>query len=127
MSTVIRKTCIVCPLGCHLEAELADDGQILLVRGNTCRRGESYMRDELTDPRRTLTTTVRLVGAENDAYLPVKTDGTIPKGRLFEAMKVLSGITVTAPVVRGDVICEDFLGEGVNLVAGKTVEASSCG
>ena len=44
------------------------------------------------------------------------------KGRLFEAMEALSKITVTAPVKRGDVIVENFLGEGVNLVAGKTVD-----
>ena len=44
------------------------------------------------------------------------------KGRLFEAMEALAKITVTAPVKRGDVIVENFLGEGVNLVAGKTVD-----
>ena len=122
MSTIMKKTCIVCPIGCHLEAEIADDGQILSITGNTCKRGETYMRNELTDPRRTLTSTVKLSGSAHDTYLPVKTDGAISKGRLFEAMEVLSKITVRVPVKRGDVICENFLGEGVNLVAGKTVE-----
>ena len=118
----IKKTCIVCPIGCHLEAEVDGDGKILSITGNTCKRGEAYMRDELTDPRRTLTSTIRLDGAKHDRYLPVKTDGGISKGRLFEAMAVLSQMTVTAPVKRGDVIAENFLGEGVALVAGKTVE-----
>ena len=121
MSTTIKKTCIVCPIGCHLEAEVGDTGEILSISGNTCKRGEAYMRNELTDPRRTLTSTVKLSGAQADKFLPVKTDGGIPKAKLFEAMEVLSKITVTAPVTRGDVICEDFLGEGVKLVAGKTV------
>ena len=120
--SMIKKTCIVCPIGCHLEAEVGGDGKILSITGNTCRRGEAYMRDELTDPRRTLTSTVKVDGAKYDRYLPVKTDGGISKGRLFEAMEVLAKITVTAPVKRGDVIVEDFLGEGVALVAGKTVE-----
>lgn len=120
--SIIKKTCIVCPIGCHLEAELSESGEILSISGNTCRRGEAYMRDELTDPRRTLTSTVKLDGAKHDRYLPVKTDGGISKGRLFEAMAVLSQMTVTAPVKRGDVIAENFLGEGVALVAGKTVE-----
>ena len=120
--SIIKKTCIVCPIGCHLEAEVSDAGEILSISGNTCKRGETYMRNELTDPRRTLTSTVRLVGAANDKFLPVKTDGGISKARLFEAMEVLSKITVTAPVRRGDVIAENFLGEGVALVAGKTVE-----
>lgn len=120
--SIIKKTCIVCPIGCHLEAEVTEAGEILSITGNTCRRGETYMRNELTDPRRTLTSTVRLVGAANDKFLPVKTDGGISKGRLFEAMEALAKITVTVPVKRGDVIVENFLGEGVALVAGKTVE-----
>ncbi len=120
MSKMVKKTCIVCPMGCHLEAEVSDNGEILSVSGNTCKRGEAYMRDELTDPRRTLTSTVKLISA-HDRYLPVKTTGAISKGRLFEAMDFLKTVTVTAPVTRGDVIFADFLGEGVDLVAGKTV------
>ena len=119
---MIEMTCIVCPIGCHLEAEVSDSGEILSVSGNTCKRGETYIRDEVTNPRRTLTSTVKLTGAKYDKFLPVKTDGAISKGRLFEAMEILSGITVTVPVKRGDVIVENFLGEGVALVAGKTVE-----
>lgn len=120
--SIIKKTCIVCPIGCHLEAEVSDSGEILSVSGNTCKRGETYIRDEVTNPRRTLTSTVKLTGAKYDKFLPVKTDGAISKGRLFEAMEVLAKITVTVPVKRGDVIVENFLGEGVALVAGKTVE-----
>lgn len=120
--SIIKKTCIVCPIGCHLEAELSESGEILSISGNTCKRGDAYMRDELTDPRRTLTSTVKLVGAANEKFLPVKTDGGISKGRLFEAMEALSKITVPVPVKRGDVIVENFLGEGVALVAGKTVD-----
>ena len=121
MSTIMKKTCIVCPIGCHLEAEVSETGEILSISGNTCKRGEAYIRTELTDPRRTLTSTVKLAGAKSDKFLPVKTDGGISKARLFEAMEALAKITVNAPVTRGDVICEDFLGEGVSLVAGETV------
>ncbi len=120
--SIMKKTCIVCPIGCHLEAEVSESGEILSITGNTCKRGETYMRNELTDPRRTLTSTVKLAGAKNDKFMPVKTDGAMSKGRLFEAMEALAKITVTAPVKRGDVIVENFLGEGVNLVAGKTVD-----
>lgn len=122
MGAEIRElTCINCPLGCQLTVTMHEDGQIE-VAGNTCKRGETYIRDEVTNPRRTLTSTVKLTGAKYDKFLPVKTDGAISKGRLFEAMEILSGITVTVPVKRGDVIVENFLGEGVALVAGKTVE-----
>ena len=121
--SIIKKTCIVCPIGCHLEAELNEQGEILSVSGNTCRRGETYIRNEVTDPRRTLTSTVRLAGAVHDKFLPVKTDGPISKGRLFEAMEVLSKITVNAPVKRGDVIWENVNGSGVNVIASESLDA----
>ncbi|MCQ2432981.1 MAG: DUF1667 domain-containing protein, partial [Clostridia bacterium] len=102
MGSIKNMTCIVCPMGCALEAELDDAGNIVRISGNTCKRGEAYARTELTDPRRTLTSTVKLEGSAHDRFLPVKTDGGIPKAKLFEAMKVLSEITAKTPVRRGD-------------------------
>lgn len=115
-------TCIVCPMGCQIDIELDEGKNILSIKGNTCKRGEAYVREEMSDPKRTLTSTVRIAGAKHDVYLPVKTDGGIPKSKLFAAMEALSRITVKVPVKRGDVIVDDLLGTGVALVAGKTVE-----
>lgn len=123
MNTIKKMTCIVCPMGCQLEAELDEGGHVVSVTGNTCKRGENYARTELTDPRRTLTSTIRLFGSETERFLPVKTDGGIPKGKLFDAMDVLKNVTAKVPVKRGDVLIENFLSEGVSLVAGKTVES----
>ena len=115
-------TCIVCPMGCQIDIELDDNKNILSITGNTCKRGDAYAREEMSDPKRTLTSTVRIAGAEHDVYLPVKTDGGIPKSKLFAAMEELAKITVNVPIKRGDVIVNDLLGTGVALVAGKTVE-----
>ena len=41
-------TCIGCPMGCQLTAELAG-GEVVSVRGNTCARGEAYARKECKD------------------------------------------------------------------------------
>ena len=121
MREIRKMTCIVCPMGCQIEAALDEEGHVISVTGNTCRRGENYARTELTDPRRTLTSTVRLEGSRTDVFLPVKTDGGIPKDKLFAAMDVLKNVTAKVPVKRGDVLIENFLSEGVSLVAGKTV------
>ena len=123
MNTIKKMTCIVCPMGCQIEAELDAEGHVVSVTGNTCKRGENYARTELTDPRRTLTSTIRLFGSETERFLPVKTDGGIPKAKLFDAMDVLKTVTAKVPVKRGDVLIENFLSEGVSLVAGKTVES----
>ena len=42
-------TCIVCPNGCEIEAEV-ENGQVISVTGQTCPRGEQYVRQELTAP-----------------------------------------------------------------------------
>ena len=52
-------TCICCPIGCTIEAEL-EGNHVLSVRGNSCPRGEKYAKSELSNPVRTLTSTVGL-------------------------------------------------------------------
>lgn len=37
-------TCIRCPRGCQVTVELADDGSVEDVSGNSCKRGEAYAR-----------------------------------------------------------------------------------
>ena len=122
METVVKLTCVVCPAGCPITVTRAEDGSILDVTGNTCPRGKTYAEAELTNPVRTLTTTVALTGAQ-ECRLPVKTDKPIPKSKLFLAMKLVAEITVQAPVKRGDIIVRDFVEEGTNLVACKAIEA----
>ena len=54
--------CVACPMGCQISVELNDDGEILSVTGNTCKRGDAYARTECTHPERSLTTTVKVSG-----------------------------------------------------------------
>lgn len=115
-------TCIVCPVGCALRVEQTqtDEGEVISVTGNTCPRGAAYGKDEVLHPVRTLTTTVRVPNAER--LLPVKTDRPIPKEKLFEAMKKVNVLSVTAPVKIGDVLLDDLF--GAKLVA--TADLPSC-
>ncbi len=76
-------TCIVCPMGCSLKVEL-EGKKVLSVTGNTCPRGEKYAVAEFTNPERTVTTTIK---CDNGEVLPVKTDSSIPKDKIFECMK----------------------------------------
>lgn len=93
--------CITCPIGCALQAELRNGS--LTVIGNACARGEDFARTELTNPMRTLCTTVR---TNNPAcpLLPVRTQGEIPKAAMMAVMQLLAGITVTQPLNCGDII-----------------------
>ena len=59
-------TCIVCPNGCTItaEAEARGDGAYAVrsVQGAACPRGTAYVEQELTDPRRTIATSVPVKG-----------------------------------------------------------------
>ena len=112
-------TCIVCPVGCALSVVL-ENGEILSVEGNTCKRGEGYARAELKNPTRMLTTTVVI---ENGSLkrLPVFTESEIPKPLLFEAMEVLNKVRVKAPIALRQVIVEDLLGTGVKVLASRSM------
>ena len=95
--------CINCPLGCHLTVEEDDANNIVDVRGWDCKRGEKYAQQEHTDPRRIVTTTVRVSGGLW-AKLPVKSNETVPKGQVKDVCALLQQVNVEAPVTMGDVI-----------------------
>lgn len=114
-------TCIVCPVGCALRVEQNDGGEVISVTGNTCPRGAAYGKDEVLHPVRTLTTTVRVRGAER--LLPVKTDRPIPKEMLFAAMERVNALSINAPVRIGDVLLDDLF--GAKLVAAANLEPSA--
>ena len=114
--------CIGCPLGCQLQAE-QNGTEVVSVKGNTCPRGESYARKELTNPTRIVTTSVRVKGGEH-RMVSVKTQKDIPKEKILACMEEINGLTVTAPMVIGDVILQNVAGTGVDIVATKTVAAS---
>lgn len=112
--------CIGCPLGCPVTVSM-ENGQVLSVEGNTCRRGDDYARKEVTNPTRIVTSTVTVEGGK-DVTVSVKTRSDIPKGKIFDCVKALKGVTVKAPVHIGDVIVADAAGTGVDIIATSNVE-----
>lgn len=111
-------TCIVCPKGCQMIVNNMD-GQYI-VEGNSCIRGSKYGVDEVTSPKRMITSTVRLEGSYLN-MLPVKTSSSVPKDLVFEIMNLLSTIKITAPVNVGDIIIKNVLDTGVDIVSCKTM------
>lgn len=112
--------CIGCPMGCPIVVEM-EDGKVLSVTGNTCPRGESYARKEVTNPTRIVTTTVRVDGGKVP-MINVKTERDIPKDKIFECIAALRGVTMKAPVHIGDIILENVADTGVNIVVAGNVE-----
>ena len=113
-------TCINCPMGCPLTVEMEGD-EVISVTGNTCKRGDTYARKEVSNPTRIVTSTVKVTGGKAD-MVSVKTREDIPTGKSFDCVKALKGVDVKAPVHIGDVIVPNAAGTGIDIVATKNVE-----
>ncbi len=109
--------CIMCPMGCEMTVTL-ENGKFAGVTGNSCPRGARYAETEVTDPRRMLTTTVRIKGGLLP-LLPVVSADVLPKGKIADCAGHLRNVVVEAPVQAGDVIVPDILGLGVDIVASR--------
>ena len=107
-------TCIVCPRGCQMTVRLSDDGAVETVEGNFCKRGVSYANDECTNPKRTVTTTVRCKCGD---VVSVKTDRTVPKGMMVQVMTEINKTVAKDKIKIGDVIIENVCNTGANVVA----------
>lgn len=112
-------TCIGCPMGCQVRVHM-EAGEIRLVEGNTCKRGEVYARKEVTNPTRIVTSTVRVTGGDLPV-VSVKTASDIPKDQIFACVLALKSVQVQAPVSIGDVVAEDVAHLGVSVVATRNV------
>lgn len=108
-------TCIVCPRGCHL---VIDDN--LNVSGNFCKRGENYAKNEITRPMRNISSTV-IIKSNIINRLPVKTSDNIPKDKIFEVMKEINKVIVSAPINVGDIVIKNVLNLGVDIVSCRTI------
>lgn len=114
--------CIGCPMGCSLKVEVT--GEQILVEGNQCKRGEVFAKNEIENPTRSLTTTVRTI-FEEMPLLPVRTEGEIPKEKVFQAMEVLNKVLIKDKVTCGDIILKDILNSGCNVIATSTIDGGS--
>ena len=98
--------CVACPRGCPITVYMDDSGEITKVEGNTCPRGDTYARAEVTHPERSLTSTVKVTGGE----------------LLFDAMVEINKASIAAPVHIGDVIIKNILGTGADIVATNEID-----
>lgn len=113
-------TCIVCPNGCTIEA-VWREGEEIRITGQRCKRGAEYVTQELTDPRRTIATTVRIDGAA----LPlcsVRLNRAIPKGEIFRVMEEIGRVRLTAPVRIGQVVIGNVCGLDADVIVTKNME-----
>lgn len=121
MSPAREIICIQCPLGCDLSVTgRAGELTIQGCQVDQCKAGQKYAIAEVTEPRRVVTTTVRIQGGAFP-LLSVRTADTIPKDRILDCLRHLREVTAEAPVQRGEVVVANILGTGCDIIATRSV------
>lgn len=112
--------CITCPRGCTIHVEY-DKDRIIAMEGYTCKRGAEYAKNEILEPKRMVTSSVKI---ENAKYpvLPCKTNRPVRKDLMFDVMKEVCKIEAHAPVKQGEVLIKNVCGTDADIIATQTLE-----
>ncbi len=108
--------CVTCPQGCLLRVKHAGKEVLEVLDG--CKRGEDYAICELQDPRRMVASTVRVSDGLHP-LVPVYTRKAFPKPLIPQLAKLLRQVEVPAPVEINQVVLENALGTGIDIVASR--------
>lgn len=113
-------TCIICPNGCEIEVSL-DKEKIIGIEGATCKKGEDYVNQELTNPQRNIATSVKVINGDME-IVSVRLNKNIPKERIFDVMDEIKQLEVKAPIKIGDILKSNILDLDVDLIATKNID-----
>ena len=113
-------TCIGCPKGCLVKVTKFENGEIK-AEDYSCKRGKEYAIQEYTDPKRILTTTIQVLNGLL-SLIPVRSDIPLPKDKLFDCMKYIANIKVSAPIKMGEIMISNILDLNVNIIASRNLE-----
>lgn len=113
--------CTICPNSCRMNYTLNEKGEVVEVFGNKCKRGEVYIKTEVLNPVRMLTTIVRLNGGKT-RMCPVRTSKPIPKELLMPMAKAIASLAINAPARIGDVVVKNIMGTGADLIVTRNLD-----
>ena len=122
----LQFNCTTCPSECLLTVEVEHDadGAVVEVRsvtGNSCPRGDKFAHQELICPMRVLTTTIAVSGGD-ETLLPVRTAEAIPLALHAQAMNLIRGLVLNAPIRMGNVVLHNLLDTGTDLIASMDID-----
>ena len=112
-------TCIICPVGCNLRIN-SIDGCSYIIKGYKCKKGKLFAEEEVIDPRRIVTTTIK-IDSKKFNRLPVKTNKPVPKDEILNFVKEIKKIKAKPAVKIGDILSRNILNCGVDIVSCMTV------
>jgi CxxC motif-containing protein len=99
---------------------VTEDGKVVSITGNGCKRGEVYGRQESVSPERMVTAVVPVEGRKMP--LSVKTKTPIPKKDIANCMREIHALKLVPPIRMGQAVLDNVCSSGVPVIATKTVE-----
>ncbi|MDR1651313.1 MAG: DUF1667 domain-containing protein [Synergistaceae bacterium] len=118
--------CVVCPNGCILEAEYEEKGEggreLIFFAGNRCARGEKWVRQEIEDPMRTISSSI-LVRGGDFPLASVRTTAPIPLTKVRDVMDEIRKAALDAPLYIGQVVLVNPAGAETNIIVTRGVAA----
>ncbi len=110
--------CIRCPKGCRLALKIDEE---VIVKGNQCKIGEDYGKQEGREPKRIVPTTVKIKDAKWPR-IPVRTEESISLDKVKEVIEAVEGVVVEAPIEKGEIVINDVADTSVNIIAERDME-----
>ncbi len=114
MPEISKMICIMCPKGCDLKVTHTGKN-IIKVEGNECPLGAKFAKEEITNPKRVIITTVRVKGGLY-SLVPVRSESPVPKSVFFKIIEELRKVEVNAPLKFHQVILENVMETGINII-----------
>ena len=109
--------CINCPMGCLIDVQKENDE--LIITGNNCKAGENYARNEISAPKRTITSTCYINSGKR---VSCKTNKPIDKKIMLDVMKEIHKLKLDPPIRINDVLIKNVLNTDVDIVATKNID-----
>jgi len=113
-------TCIICPIGCKILVKV-EKNKFEVLKGNKCKKGIDYARNEALDPRRMLTSSI-LVNNGKWPLVSVKSSKPVPKNKIFSVLSEIKKAKVDAPVKIGQILIKNVSGTNIDIVSTKSIK-----
>ncbi|NMC68011.1 MAG: DUF1667 domain-containing protein [Spirochaetales bacterium] len=117
----VEMICIQCPLGCKIKVQLDDDNKVLDISGFTCKSGKEYAMQEVTDPHRVITTSIKVIDGKCE-LVSVKTNKPVPKRLIPSIMDIIKNSSIHAPVGLNQVVISNIANSGADIITTKEVD-----
>ena len=106
--------CINCPKGCHIFINNDE------IKGYSCLRGLDYAKNELTNPLRNLSSTIKI--KDSNLMCPVKSSKPLPKDKINLVMKEINKVDVSLPIKFHQVIIKNVLNLEADIISTKEID-----